>query len=55
MPSLQLELTSFDCVPADMVKLSELAAERGLSRSAFLRQMIADKVRRAERAEKENG
>ena len=55
MTSLELKLTSFDAIPADLARLSELAAERGLSRSAYLRQLIHLTVQRAERAEKANG
>jgi hypothetical protein len=46
MSSLNLKLTSFHAVPPDMERLSEIAAERGLTTSAFLRQMIARTVRR---------
>ena len=46
MSSLQLKLTSFDAVPSHMRALSEIASRRGLSKSAFLRQMIARTVRR---------
>lgn len=52
MAELRLKLTSFDAIAADLARLSELAAEKGLSRSGFLRQMIRQTVRRAERAEK---
>jgi hypothetical protein len=54
MAELQLKLTSFDAIPADLARLSEIAAEKGLSRSAFLRQTIHQIVLRAERAEKSN-
>jgi hypothetical protein len=46
MSSLQLKLTSFDAVPSHMRALSAIAASQGLSTSAMLRLMVAQKVRR---------
>ena len=50
MQTLELKLVSFNAVPPDMKRLSELAVERGLSRSAYLRQLIHQTVLRAEKA-----
>jgi predicted transcriptional regulator len=42
-------LTSFDCVPEHMAQLGTIARSLGISRSALLRLMIAQYVKRAER------
>jgi hypothetical protein len=46
MSALNLKLTSFESVPEHMAALSKIAASEGLSKSALLRQMVAQKVRR---------
>jgi hypothetical protein len=43
---MHLRLTSFDAVPEHMKRLASIAAEKGLSTSAYLRFMIAQTVRR---------
>lgn len=43
---MQLKLTSFDAVPDHMKRFASIAAEKGLSTSAYLRFMIARAVRR---------
>jgi hypothetical protein len=42
-------LTSFDCVPEHMESFTAIARSMGISRSALLRLMIAQYVKRAER------
>lgn len=49
-----LKLTAFDCVPEHMGQLGVIAKSKGLTRSALLRLLIAQYVRReAKRAAKE--
>jgi hypothetical protein len=46
MSSLNLKLTSFEAVPEHMRAFGKIAASEGLSKSALLRQMVAQKIRR---------
>jgi len=41
-----LVLTSFDCVPEHMVQLRTIARSKGLTRSALLRLLVAEYVKR---------
>jgi hypothetical protein len=41
-----LKFTGFDCVPEHMTQLGLIARESGLTRSALLRMLIAQYVRR---------
>jgi hypothetical protein len=43
---MKLKLTTFDCVPEHMKKFTAIAHSKGLSRSALLRLMVAEYVRR---------
>ena len=41
-----LVLTSFDCVPEHMAQFTKIAKSKGLTRSALLRILIAEYVKR---------
>lgn len=43
---MRLKLTSFDAVPEHMRELASIAESKGLSKSAYLRLLVAQVVRR---------
>lgn len=45
VPTMNLKMTAFDCVPAHMEKLGKIANSKGLSRAALLRLLIFECIR----------